>query len=108
MKKPGWIAVAGIGIFSAAFYLVTSFLLRRWLGGTPAVASQISNGENHKSALTAQRPPSDLDPVTFFRPIKKGEAGLRKNLAVFLSALLSALGVLSGEKFFLQPKYPSR
>ena len=87
MKKPGWIAVAGIGIFSAAFYLVTSFLLRRWLGGTPAVASQISNGENHKSALTAQRPPSDLDPVTFFRPIKKGEAGLRKNLAVFLSAL---------------------
>lgn len=48
----------------------------------PAVASHISEG-----ALTAQRPPAPSAAVTFFRPIKTGEAGLRKNLAIFLSAL---------------------
>jgi len=37
--------------------------------------------------LTKQRPPTGLAPATFFRPIKKGEAGLRKNLADFLSAV---------------------
>jgi hypothetical protein len=79
-------AVAGIGIFSGAFYLATSFLLRRWLGGTPAVASHLSDGENHSPALTEQRPPNCQDPVTFFRPIKSGEANLRKNLGVFLAA----------------------
>ena len=87
MKKPGWIAAAGVGIFSAAFYLVTSFLLRRWLGEKPAVASQVPNGDTHESAPTAQRLPNP--PLTFFRPIKKGEPGLRKNLPVFLDALES-------------------
>ena len=89
MKKPGWIAVAGIGIFSGAFYLGTSFLLRRWLGGTTTVASHLSDGEKHKSAPTEQRPPNCHGPVTFFRPIKKGEPGLRKNLEVFLAAICS-------------------
>jgi len=83
VKKPAWIAVAGIGIFSAVFYLVTSFLLRRWLEGT--ASAHLSGGEIHKSTPTAQRPP--YSPVTFFRPIKKGEKALRKNLAIFLSAV---------------------
>ena len=87
MKKPGWIAVAGVGIFSGVFYLVTGFLLRRWLGGTPAVSSHLSDEKNRKSARTKQRPPNGHDPATFFRPIKKGEAGLQKNLAAFLSAV---------------------
>ena len=69
MKKPGWIAAAGIGVFSAAFYLAASFLLRRWLADRQPESCPIP------------------DPVTFFRPIKNGEPGLRKNLAVFLSAL---------------------
>ncbi len=68
MKKTGWAAIAGVGIFSAGFYLATSFLLRRWLLGVPA---------------TSELPP---DPVTFFRPIKSGESGLRENLGIFLTA----------------------
>jgi Glycosyl transferase family 21 len=87
LKKPGWIAISGIAIFSGAFYILTSFLLRRWLGGTPAVASRISEEENLKSAPTPQHPPAPLDQVTIFRPIKSGEPGLRKNLTVFLSAI---------------------
>ena len=69
MKTPGGIAVAGIGIFSAAFFLVTSFLLRRWLA-------------DHRP-----EPCVTPDPVTFFRPIKSAEAHLRKNLEVFLAAV---------------------
>ena len=94
MKKPGWLAVAGIGIFSGAFYLATSFLLRRWLGGNPTVASHSPVGEKDKLALTARLPPNCQDPVTFFRPIKTGEANLRKNLEVFLSAVDSGDQVL--------------
>ncbi|MFA7343766.1 MAG: glycosyltransferase [Terrimicrobiaceae bacterium] len=84
MKKAVGIAVAGIGVFSAAFYLVTALLLRRWLGGKPAAGSHL---ENPKPAPAAQRPPDRPEPVTFFRPIKSGEARLRDHLAVFLSAL---------------------
>ncbi|MFZ4777722.1 MAG: glycosyltransferase [Terrimicrobiaceae bacterium] len=69
LKKSGWTAVAGIGIFSVGFYLVTAFLLRRWLGNAPAGSS----------------PP--LEPVTFFRPIKNGDSGLRRNLEIFLDAI---------------------
>ena len=114
MKRPAGIAVAGIGIFSAAFFLVTSFLLRRWLSGGSVKAVIIR--ENRRlayletgrfrsptSACTdetptppvASSPPAQLsemrpappDPVTFFRPIKSGEANLRKNLEVFLAAV---------------------
>lgn len=87
MKRPGWIALAGIGIFSGAFYLLTSFLLRRWLRGTSAVTSPLPNEETRESSLTAQRPPAPPEPATFFRPIKSGEPGLRKNLTLFLSAI---------------------
>ncbi|MCK9588469.1 MAG: hypothetical protein WC076_00475 [Terrimicrobiaceae bacterium] len=40
-----------------------------------------------EEAPPAQRPPDPSAAVTFFRPIKTGEAGLRKNLAIFLCAL---------------------
>lgn len=72
MKKPGWIAVAGAAVFSGGFYLLTGFLLRRWLGAAPDAGGGA---------------PDALDPVTFFRPIKSGDAGLEKNLPAFLAAV---------------------
>lgn len=69
MKKTGWTAVAGIGVFSAGFYLVTALLLRRWLGAATAL------------------PDPPFEPVTFFRPLKSGDPGLLRNLEVFLSAI---------------------
>lgn len=81
-------AVAGVGIFSAGFYCITSLLLRRWLGQTASFSESVP-----------------LPPVTFFRPVKKGEPGLERNLEVFLSALEPEDRVIfaatSGEEFHL-------
>lgn len=70
MKKTGWIALAGISLFSAAFYIVTGSLMRRWLAPRRRAVSH-----------------EPLEPVTFFRPLKSGEAGVARNLQIFLSSL---------------------
>lgn len=69
LKKVGWTAIAGVGVFTALFSLGTAFLLRRWL------------------AREKDNVPCDGEPVTFFRPIKTGEPGLAENLELFLSAV---------------------
>lgn len=88
MKKRGWVAVVGIGLFSAIFYCVTAILLRRWL---------------RRDVPDSERTP--LPPVTFFRPIKKGEPGLRRNLEIFLEAVEPGdrviFGATSAEEFQL-------
>lgn len=69
LKRAGWTAIAGVGVFTALFSLGTAFLLRRWL------------------AREKDDVPCDGEPVTFFRPIKTGEPGLAENLELFLSAV---------------------
>lgn len=68
MKKAGWIAVGGIGIFSAVFYLVTGLLMRRLVG-------------------RGRRESNPVEPITFFRPLKTGEPSLERNVKIFLSAV---------------------
>ncbi|MEI6035574.1 MAG: glycosyltransferase, partial [Verrucomicrobiae bacterium] len=73
-------AAAGAGIFTAAYFLIASGLLRRWL---------------RKSAP----PPCDLsglEPATFFRPIKSGEPGLARNLEAFLEGVEPGDRILFG------------
>lgn len=65
--------LAGISVFSAGFYLVTGILMRRWLAVPRKLASPV--------------PPRQWEPITFFRPLKTGEAHLEKHLASFLSSL---------------------
>jgi len=69
LKRAGWTAIAGVGVFTALFSLGTAFLLRGWL--------RKGRGDV----------PGDEEAVTFFRPIKTGEPGLAENLELFLSAV---------------------
>ncbi len=73
--------------FSAVFYGVTAFLLRRWLG-RPRPAD-----------------PATFEPVTFFRPIKAGEPHLEADLRLFLAGIEPGdqviFGTASAEEFSL-------
>ena len=51
------------------------------------MVSRLPDADNRARAQTEQCAPNGPAPITFFRPLKKGEAGLRANLAIFLSAL---------------------
>ncbi len=76
--SPRWIPILGAAVFSAGFSVLTAVLLRRWLAPDLPIPGQ------------------PLEPVTFFRPIKSREPGLRTKLLTFLSSLEPGDQVLFG------------
>jgi len=76
LRSPARLAAVGIGVFTAAYFLVAAGLLRRWLREAKA--------------------PGPLEPVTFFRPLKPGEPGLARSLEVFLEGVEPGDRILFG------------